>query len=246
MMKCAIVDDEALARKLLTNYVEKIPELELVAACSNAIAAQSLLQKQEVDLLFLDIQMPDLTGVELLKAVKQAPLTIFTTAYAEYAVEGYSLDVIDYLLKPISFDRFFQAVNKAIDYHQRYPALADAKEDKAVAPPVLSTDATYFFVKSDYKIIKINFSDVLFIEGMREYVRIHTVDQKIMTLLSMHKLEEILPATIFARIHRSHMLNISKISEIQGNTVYIGDVQLPISKGYKEAFLKQINQYNSF
>ena len=244
MVKCAIVDDEALARKLLTNYVGKIPELTLVATCQNAIEAQSLLQQQEIDLLFLDIQMPDLTGIELLKAVKKPPLTILTTAYSDYALEGYSLDVIDYLLKPISFGRFFQAVSKALAF-LHHPVVGSSEGESEAGPPMLSA-TDYFFVKSDYKIVKVNFSEVLFIEGMREYVRIHTEAQKIMTLLSMQKLEEMLPSSIFTRIHRSHIVNVSKISEVQGNTVYISDVQLPVSKSYKEAFLQQINHFNTF
>ena len=241
-MKCAIVDDEELARKLLTDYVSKVPELELVGTSENAIAAKSLLQQHTVDLLFLDIQMPDLTGIELLKVLKNPPLTVFTTAYSEHALEGYSLDVVDYLLKPISFDRFFRAVNKALEFASYRQSHHPPTSSSAHSPS--STD--YFFVKSDYKIIKIDFSEVIFIEGMREYVRIHTDEQKIVTLLSMQKIADMLPTTVFARIHRSHIINMAQIDEIQGNTVYLGGHQLPISKGYKEQFLKQINRYNSF
>ncbi len=244
-MRCAIVDDEELARKLLTDYVSKVPELKLVGTCESAIAAQSLLQQQDVELLFLDIQMPDLTGIELLKALKHQPLTVLTTAYAEYALEGYTLDVIDYLLKPVSFDRFFQAVTKALEF-SRYRQASPAKEQESVPLAAPPSSQDYFFVKSDYKIVKINFSEVLFIEGMREYVRIHTEGQKIMTLLLMQKLEEMLPTTMFARIHRSHIISIGKIDEIQGNTVRLGDHQLPVSKGYKEQFLQQINRHDSF
>ena len=244
-MKCAIVDDEELARKLLTDYVGKVPELTLVGTCESAIAAKSLLQQQAVDLLFLDIQMPDLTGIELLKVLKHPPLTVLTTAYSEHALEGYTLDIIDYVLKPISFDRFFQAATKALEfarYRQPQPSTGNL-----LTPPTTSSPAPdYFFVKSDYKIIKISLPEVIFIEGMREYVRIHTERQKIMTLLSMQKLEEMLPATRFARIHRSHIVNLAKIDEIQGNTVYLGDHQLPVSKGYKDRFMKQINHHRSF
>lgn len=243
-MKCVIVDDEALARRLLADYVSKVPELELVGACDSAIAAKSLVQQQEVDLLLLDIQMPDLTGIELLKILPSPPITIFTTAYAEYALEGYNLAVIDYLLKPISFERFFQAVTRAQEF-LRYRSTSVPEKNAAVAPNSV-VDQDYFFVKSDYKIVKINFAKVIFVEGMREYVRIHTESQKVMTLLSMQKMEEMLPSAMFVRIHRSHIVNLSKIDEIQGNTVYLGTRELPVSKGYKEQFLKQINRLNLF
>ncbi len=243
-MKCVIVDDESLARRLLADYVSKVPELELVGACDSAIAAKTLVRQQEVDLLLLDIQMPDLTGIELLKILPTPPITIFTTAYAEYALEGYSLDVIDYLLKPIPFDRFFQAVTRAQEFLRYRSSKTSEKKAPSASEPAAVQD--YFFVKSDYKIIKIDFAEVIFVEGMREYVRIHTERHKVITLLAMQKMEEMLPSAMFARIHRSHIVNLSKINEIQGNTVYLGNHQLPISKGYKEQFLKQINRLDLF
>ena len=243
-MRCAIVDDEELARRLLSDYVSKCSEWELVGTSENAIAAKSLIEQQPVDLLFLDIQMPDLTGIELLKVLSSPPLTVFTTAYTEYALEGYNHDVIDYLLKPISFERFFRAITKAQEFLRYRSANVPAESTPAASDSVPAQD--YFFVKSDYKIVKINFAEVVFIEGMREYVRIHTENHKVMTLLSMQKMEEMLPSSMFARIHRSHIVNLSKIEEIQGNTVYLGNQQLPVSKGYKEQFLKQINRYGSF
>ncbi|MGB0523639.1 MAG: LytR/AlgR family response regulator transcription factor [Flammeovirgaceae bacterium] len=236
-MRCLIVDDEALARRLLLDYAAKLPQLEVVGTCMNAIEAHATLQTQEIDLLFLDIQMPELTGIDWVKGLKSKPLTIFTTAYSEYALQAYALDVIDYLVKPIPFERFFQAVTKA----QVYLNQSSTREGNAFV-----NQPAYFFVKADSKIVKVNYDAVLFIEGLREYVCIHTVDAKIITLLSMNKLEEVLPPEIFIRIHRSTIINIDQIEMVQGNLVAIGNHQLTISKSQKERFLAKINKKGLF
>ena len=237
-MNCLIVDDEALARRLLADYVSKIPDIKLVATCLSALEAQPYLQSGNIDLMFLDIQMPELTGIAFLKSLTKKPLTIFTTAYSEYALEGYALDVIDYLVKPIPFERFYQAVNKAKEYlGSTTDSTISTSEEKA---------QDYFFVKADYKILKIAYDEVLFIEGLREYVRIHTKNQKVITLLSMNKLEEVLPSNRFIRIHRSTIINISQIDLVQGNMVVIGDHQLTISKSQKERFYTKINHDGLF
>lgn len=245
-LKCLIVDDEALARKLLSDYVAKLPDLELVASCSNAIEARSELNKQKIDILFLDIQMSDLTGIEFLRMLKVKPATILTTAYSEYAVEGYELDIVDYLLKPIVFERFFMAVNKAVERlrkdEQPIPQEIQAMEQSN--REVENRD--YFFVKADSKIIRVAYTDVLYIESLREYVRIHTHTEKIITLQSLSKLMEVLPSSRFVRIHRSHIINLEKIEQVNGNLVRLGGEDLQISKGQKEHFLSMINKDGLF
>ena len=192
-IKCIVVDDEALARKLLEAYIAKIPEFELVKKCENAIEAKKVLQNHEIDIMFLDIQMPDLTGIDFLKSLNHKPITVFTTAYPQYALEGYQLDVLDYLVKPIPFERFFQTVSKAIEYIHLKKNVKETKTDGF--DEVLSLKGKdYFFVKADYKILKIHFNEIKYIEGLREYVRIHTNDKKVITLLSMVRLMDILPA----------------------------------------------------
>ncbi len=238
--KCLIVDDEQLARDLLESYVNKIEYLELVETCSSAIEAMQVLQQQEIDILFLDIHMPDLSGIELLKMLKKRPATIFTTAYSEYALEGYELEVVDYLVKPIEFDRFFKAVSKAMGALQKnQPILLQNR-----AP--IDTQETYFFVKSDAKIIRIAFDDVLFIEALQKYIRIYTTKEKITTLLSITKVLELLPAQQFYRIHRSYVLNIDKIDNIEGNMVKIGPHTLTISKGQREGFFEVVKSKGFF
>lgn len=232
-MNCLIVDDEALARRLLADYISKIPDIKLVASCMSALEAQQYLEKEEVDLMFLDIQMPDLTGINFLKSLSKKPLTVFTTAYSEYALEGYELSIIDYLVKPIPFERFYQSISKAKEY---LGSLAPAINDS-----VIPENRDYFFVKADYKVLKIKYKEVLFIEGLREYVRIHTINGKVISLLSMNKLEEVLPFKQFIRIHRSTIINMEHIDMVQGNLVVIGSHQLTISKSQKDRFYAKIN-----
>lgn len=241
-MKCLIVDDERLAGELIAEYISKIPDLELVGIKNNAIAAKSVLTAQEIDILFLDIHMPDLTGLDLLRILKNPPATILTTAYSEYAVESYQLDVVDYLVKPIEFDRFFQAVSKAIEKvawqkgKQKAP-IPNLKKQMSTAPP-----KDFFFIKADTKIFKINYKDVLYIESLREYVRLHTSEQRIVARLSMSHLVATLPKQQFVRIHRTYIINIQHINNIEGNMVRIAGQRLPISKGKREEFLALIEE----
>lgn len=238
--KCLIVDDEQLARDLLESYVKKIDYLELKGTCSSAIEAMQVLQQQEIDILFLDIQMPDLSGIELLKTLKKQPATIFTTAYSEYALDGYELGVIDYLVKPIEFDRFFKAVSKAMNRLQKNQTIVP----KDIAP--IEPKEDYFFIKSESKIVRIDFDDVLYIEALQKYIRIYTTKEKIITLLSITKILELLPADQFFRIHRSFVLNIDKIDNIEGNMVKIGTYTLTISKGQREHFLEVVKSKGFF
>jgi DNA-binding LytR/AlgR family response regulator len=224
-LQTLIVDDERPAVELLAAYVAKIPELHLAGTAHNAIAAKSMLNEKPVDLLFLDIQMPDLTGLQLLKMLKNPPATVLTTAYSEFALEGYELNVVDYLLKPIEFERFYRAVGKVVG---SLPPTAHAGHDKE----------DYFFVKTDHLIVKVNFADILFIESLREYVRIHTATERIVARLALQRLEDLLPASNFIRIHRTYIVNIGQVQKIEGNLLHIGKERLPISKGKREEFLK--------
>jgi two-component system, LytTR family, response regulator len=235
---CIIVDDETLARELLMSHIAKIPDLVVLATCANAIEAKYALEKHQPDILFLDIQMPNLTGLDLLRMLKHRPATILTTAYSEYALEGYELDVLDYLLKPIVFERFFKAVSKAIEWLDRGQTPAQSLPTSA---PTEVKD-NYFFVKSDAKIVKVVFDDILYIEALQKYVRIHTPSVRIVTLMSMSQLEDVLPTGQFSRIHRSFIVNVNKIDSIEGNMVHIGKHNLPISKGQKEGFLSIVQR----
>lgn len=241
-MKCLIIDDETPAQLLLENYVSKVPYLQLIGSCSSTIEAKNIMQKEAIDLLFLDIQMPDLTGIDLLKILKNKPLTIMTTAYSEYALQGYELDVIDYLLKPISFERFFKAVSKALEMSHA-PIATPQEQSQSIENEHFTLYQQYIFVKSGYDILKVEFEKILFIEGMREYTCIYTENQKIMTLITLQKFQEILPLEMFARVHRSHIVNISKITQIQGNTIKISTKEVIMSKSYRDDFLKMIDKY---
>ncbi|TRX54881.1 response regulator transcription factor [Fulvivirga sp. M361] len=235
-MKCLIVDDEHIARKILSDYVSKVPELELVASCNSALKALNHIKSDRIDVLFLDIQMPDLTGLDFLKILPNRPATILTTAYSEYAVQSYELDVVDYLLKPIDFDRFYKAITKVI-------SLKDARvEYHSDSTSPQHTDK--LFIKADNKIIKVAFHEIVVIQGQGPYVQIITVDgRKIMSLQSMSKLEELLPAN-FYRIHRSHIVNIDHIDSIDGNMIKLQDQTAILSKNKRDEFLKLIDQLN--
>lgn len=222
-VRCLIVDDEQLARELIAAYCNKIPNLEVVAQCKSPIEAIDIIQKEEIDLLFLDIQMPDLTGIELLKTLSIKPQVIFTTAYSEYALEGYELEVVDYLLKPIPFERFMQAYNKALK--NLLPK---------TAAPETNPAADYLILKADHKTHKVKHSDILYIEGLKEYVSYYTKDQRIIVLQSLKSLEESLPPSQFIRIHKSYIINKSHVQVIEGNQVAILDKKIPIGKSYKD------------
>jgi DNA-binding LytR/AlgR family response regulator len=246
-INCLVVDDELLARRLLSDYISKIPILTLVAACSSAMEAQAFLQNQQIDLLFLDIQMPDLTGTAFLQSLPHKPPTIFTTAYTEYAIKGYELSVLDYLVKPISFERFFQAVNRALDYlSQIQPNLksnGSTDQNQAIR---YAPSPDFIFVKSDYKIHKIYYDDIDYVEAYGEYILIYTGKEKIMTLVSLGKMQEVLPYPGFMRVHRSFIINFSKIDSIHGNSIHLKGKEIPISKSYREAFMNEVNKNQLF
>ena len=230
-LNCVIVEDEPLARKLLTDYVNKVPTLNLIEACSNPLTAIELLRNNKVDLLFLDVQMPEITGITLLKSLQVKPLVILTTAYSEYALEGYELDVVDYLLKPITFERFLRAVDKAtqrID-NGKSPVVV---QEKTTADP----SQPFVFVKDGTKLVKIMLDDILFVEGLKDYVTIHTRQQKVVSLQRLKSLETQLPVDKFIRIHNSYIVSLRAIDVIHKGEVQIGDKILPIGDTYRKSF----------
>ena len=232
---CIIVDDEPLAQEVLERYVGKLENITVVGKCSNASQAQAVLDSQKVDIVFLDINMPGLSGLDFLRKLPNPPSVIFTTAHAEYAVEGFELNATDYLLKPISFDRFSKAVNKAIhiiELEQQDEQTAANEEDE------------YMFVKADKKIVKIKLDEILYIEGLKDYVMIFIPGQRIITLQTMKNLEQRLPSAKFIRLHRSFIISISKLKSIASHSVEIGEKQIPIGKNYKDAFIKVLAHHN--
>ncbi|WP_346857644.1 LytTR family DNA-binding domain-containing protein [uncultured Draconibacterium sp.] len=230
-IKCIAIDDEPLALQQIAAYINKLPFLELIAECSSAFTAFEVLEKQDIDLMFVDINMPDLNGLEFVKSLTQKPLLIFTTAYSEYALEGFKVDALDYLLKPFSFAEFSKAASKA---RSQFELVQNAQNPSEK----LESNDDFLFIKSEYKLVRINLNDILYIEGMKEYVRIHLLSQKpIMTLLSMKALEEKLPEEKFMRIHRSYIVNLEKVSTVERfRIVYDDKTRLPVSDNYKEKF----------
>ena len=226
-IKCIITDDEPFARKGLQGYIAQIDFLELKGVCENALELNSLLKKESVDLLFLDIEMPYLTGIEFLRQLPAPPRVIFTTAYEKYAVQGFELEVLDYLMKPISFDRFFRAANKAFDYFKQQNQNTGSTGD-------------YIFVKADSKLEKIAFADILFAEALENYVAIYTREKKIITHLTLKMLQEKLPAQSFVQPHKSYLIAIDKIGSIEGNMLHIAQYTVPISKYQKEEIMEKI------
>lgn len=234
-MKCIAVDDEPLALALLEDNIRQVHSLELVASCSTAMEALSILNKQEVDLIFLDIQMPGLTGLQLLQSLSVRPMVILITAYEKYALEGYNLDVIDYLVKPVPFERFLKACNKAIDFYR-------LKHNPVSGNLTLPE---YFFVNAEYGLVKIVFAEIQMIEGLKDYLKIHLGDAKPLVIrMSMKSIEEKLPPGKFFRIHKSYIIAISHITAIRRNSVFLGTLELPLSDLYKDDLMREIGQGN--
>lgn len=240
MINVIIVDDEPLAQDVLETYIEKIPELKLVRKCSNAFEANDALKNHDIDLMFLDIQMPQLTGIDFLRSVANPPLVIFTTAYANYALEGFELNAIDYLLKPISVDRFMKAVNKAIDQIELQ------RRDQAGTGDTAEAGPDYIFVKADKKLVRVNFDDIVYIEGLKDYVIIRMESARVITLQTMKSLEDKLPQDKFKRIHRSYIVNLERIDAVVGNMVEVTEKgqakHLPVGKNYREELQQIIDQ----
>lgn len=234
-LSCLIVDDEELARTLLENYVNRLPYLNLVGKCSNPIEALQLLQNQSVDLIFLDIQMPEMIGTDFLKSLSQKPMVVFTTAYAEYALESYELNVVDYLLKPFPFERFLQAVNKASDLAR---LKSNDGSNSSISSESTTDEKNYILVKSEHKVHRILYADIQYIQSMREYVAYYTPSGRILSLGSLKKLEVNLPQDQFLRIHKSYIISKDRVSILEGNMVHIGKEKIPIGASYREEVLK--------
>lgn len=225
-LRCIVVDDEPLAQQVIVTYIGRLSHMELVATCDNAMEAMQALQKDKIDVMFLDIQMPVITGVEFLRSLQHPPRVIFTTAYPDFALDGYDLNITDYLLKPISFERFMKAVNK----------VSEAVNNEEHNTPI----PDHFFVKEDGKLVRVNFADIDHIECMKDYAKIFTKQRMIVTHHSMKKFEEVLPDQQFMRIHRSYIVSLSSINAIFGNVIETAKGRLPVGANYREMLMEKI------
>jgi len=229
LIKCIIVEDEVLAQNVIQSHLQKVERFELVGVCNNALEAKEVLDKQEVDLIFLDIQLPGMTGLNFLRSLPNPPLVVLTTAYAEYALESYEFNIIDYLLKPISFERFSKTVNKIVDGR-----LFTREKD--------SLPGDHIFIKSNSKFFKVNFSEIIYIESMKDYLKIHTAEYKLVTHQTMNDMEKILPAKQFIRVHKSYIVAVAHIKTIYGNSIEMEKATIPIGINYKEKVMNLIGR----
>jgi len=234
MIRCIAIDDEPLALRQIIGYIKKTPFLELAGQFESALSAIEYVNNADVDLMFVDINMPDLSGLDFVKTLDNPPKIVFVTAYSEYALEGFRVDALDYLLKPISYADFLKSANKVKSWFENKQSKADE----------IKSSKDYLFIKSEYKVLRINFDDIKYIEGMSEYIRIHLTNGKpVMTLLSMKAVEEVLPADKFMRVHRSYIVSLSKISVIErSRIIFDGSVYIPVSDQYKTAFQNFIDK----
>jgi DNA-binding LytR/AlgR family response regulator len=223
MITCIIIDDEPLAAELLQSYVDREPQLKLLGTFNDAETGADFVRNNQVDLMFLDIQMPHVNGIQLLKSLASPPMVIFTTAYSEYAAEGFELDAIDYLLKPFSMERFQRAVAKACEYQRSLSGKAESDANP------------YIFVKSEYQVIKINYDDIRYIEALDDYIKICTTNSRpILTLMTLKTITEKLPADKFARVHRSYIISLARIESVRNKRIRIGEIEIPIGSSYAE------------
>jgi DNA-binding LytR/AlgR family response regulator len=229
-LNCLIIDDEPLARKGLQEYLQEIDFLNRVASCENALKAAPYLNEHKIDLIYLDIHMPKVSGIDFLKTLKNPPLTIFTTAYTNYALEGYTLDVIDYLVKPITFERFLKASQKALEFFQ-----LKARAENHSAP-----DADYFFVRCDSKFEKVFFRDVSYVEALQNYAVLYVPGRKLITYITLTSLENQLPKDRFLKVHKSYLISVPHIKAIEGNEIIMENARIPISRNLREEVIQQI------
>lgn len=234
ILKCLAIDDENLALDLLEDNILKIPFLKLEKRCRNAMEALQVLQETEIDLLFLDIQMPGLTGIQFLEGLTHKPMVIFVSAYQQYAIDGFNLDVVDYVLKPISFERFLKACNKALDYYKTSKINSKSVDD--------SIPKDYIFIHADYSLMKVMLDDILYVEGLKDYIKIHLGSQKfpIVCRMTMKSIEEKLPTNQFFRVHKSFIVSIKKMESIRNQKIKIGENYIPLSENFAESFLQAI------
>jgi DNA-binding LytR/AlgR family response regulator len=233
-IRALIIDDEPLAQNVIEQYARKLPTLVISGKCNDAICAHEWLQGNQADLIFLDINMPKLSGISFLKSLKDAPMVILTTAYSEYALEGFELDAIDYLIKPFSFERFCKAFFKA-------EQLLHLKQSAQKGAGMPQEEKEYIFIKSNKKTYKVNLSEICYIEGLGDYIQVHLSDQKIVTNMSMKKMLEILPDKGFYRIHKSFIISLAKLELLEGNTVIVNKKRLPVGNNYRQQFLDFMN-----
>lgn len=232
MLKCIIVEDEVLAQDVLKSHLARLGSLELAGTYRNALEAEAALSSREIDIMFLDIRLPGMTGLQFLSGLKDSPLVVLTTAYAEYALESYEFNVIDYLLKPISFERFSRAVGKILD-NRLFSAAAKEGDP-------FSDD--HIFIRSNSKFFRVNFSEILFIEGSRDYLKIHTPDYSLITHQTMNDLEKSLPSRQFIRVHKSYIVALRHIRSIYGNSIELGKTTIPIGVSYKDSVMNLIGR----
>ena len=237
--KCLIIDDEPLARELIRNHINKLESFEIVDECDNAMKALQCLRRESVDLMFMDIQMPQITGIEFLKTLKNPPKVIITTAYREYALDGFELDVVDYLLKPITFERFLKSVNKY------YQLMEDNIQDSDLQSVDSTSEDAFIYVKENKKVIKVFLNEIIYVEGLSEYVQIYAVNKKIITKTSMTNMENKLSACGFLRIHKSFIVSLSKIIAFTSNSIEVPGKELPIGRSYKNVVMEVIQRQGS-
>lgn len=238
MIRCLVVDDEPLALDIIADYIQKVPELTLSASTTNAIEGLGLVQQGAVDLVFLDIQMPELTGIQFLKIINGKCDVILTTAYPQYALEGYELNVTDYLLKPIAFDRFYKSIQKVISQKTHF----SQKSQQAEQPQNHNKNNDFIFVKTEHKIQRIDFDDIYYIEGLKDYISIYTSNERIITLQNMKKMEETLPEERFIRVHKSYIVALEKIESIERGRISLKETLIPIGDTYRDSFFKRIGE----
>lgn len=241
-LRCIAIDDESLARKLLEENIRQIPFLELVGTCKNAFEAMEILQNGQVDLMFLDIQMPGMLGTKFLASLREKPLVILVTAYSNYAVESYDLDVVDYLMKPVSLERFTKAAYKALDVFQKNITASRSESGISAAPQTAPT-TDFFFVNVEYSLVKIIVGDITHIEGMKDYVKIYLTSTKrpVLTKSTLKGIEEKLPPSGFMRVHKSYIVNLQKIESIRNHLISIGEREVPVSEGNMEELMRALN-----
>lgn len=244
ILKCIAVDDEPLALDIIADYVAKVPFLELVKRTESAIEAMQIVQEGNIDLVFLDIQMPELTGIQFLKIAGNKASYILTTAYSQYALESYDLNVSDYLLKPIAFDRFYKAVEKVRNQHQKQDSPTAVVPEPVETPAATPSIQDFIFVKTEHKIQKIELDDILYIEGLKDYISIFTKNERVITLQNMKKMEETLPKKDFIRVHKSYIISVDKIESIERSRIAIAGKTIPVGDTYRDAFFKLIDTKN--
>lgn len=240
-MNCLAIDDEPLALNIIEDYANKVPYLNLIDKCTNAFDALNLMQKHKIDLIFLDIEMPHLSGIDFLQSIEKRPYIIFTTAYPDYAVQGFELNAADYLLKPIEFNRFLRAVNKVYELYNLH------REDtvSVAQAPHRETTGTpdYLLIKVEYATVKVEFNSILYIEGLKDYVKIHAGSKPLLTKSTMKNIEEKLPSNMFTRVHKSFVVNLSQIESIENNRILIAGRRIPIGSQYKNSFFELVDRF---